>query len=70
MRLADAPARVAPLRSLPPNKAVQRVRGGDGCYAYAEPAYDRHRQEAFQRRPTDEQAMTAQMNQTTWDDKP
>ena len=49
-------------------------------YVYADPlvcaclyvgdqaAYGRYRQEVFQRRLADEQAMTAQMNQSAWDD--
>ncbi len=79
---ANTPDRVASLRSLPANKVVQRVRGGSVRYVYADPlvcaclyvgdqaAFGRYRQEVFQRRLADEQAMTAQMNQTAWDDGP
>ena len=76
---ANTPARVASLRSLPPNKVVQQVKGGTVRYVYADPlvcaclytgdqaAYGRYRQEMFQRQLADEQAMTAQMYQTDWD---
>lgn len=76
---ANTPARVASLRSLPPNKVMQQTRGGTVSYVYADPlvcaclymgdqaAYGRYRQEVFQRRLAGEQAMTAQMNQTAWD---
>jgi len=79
VRPANTPARVASLRSLPPNRLVQQTRGGTVSYVYADPlvcaclyvgdqaAYGRYRQEVFQRRLVDEQAMTAQMNQTDWD---
>ncbi len=79
---ANTPERVASLRSLPANKLVQRTRGGTVGYVYADPlvcaclyvgdqaAYGRYRQEVFQRRLADEQSMTAQMNQTAWDDGP
>ena len=76
---ANTPARIASLRALPPNKGVQRTRGSSVRYVYADPlvcaclyvgdqaAYGRYRQEVFQRQLADEQAMTAQMNQTNWD---
>ena len=76
---AHPPGRVASLRSLPPNKVVQQIRGGTVSYIYADPlvcaclyvgdqaAYGRYRQEVFQRRLADEQSMTAQMNQMSWD---
>ena len=80
---ANTPARVASLHGLPPNKVVQQVTRGPGGgavrYVYADPlvcaclyvgdqaAYGRYRQEVFQRRLADEQAMTAQMNQMDWD---
>lgn len=82
---ANTPARVASLRRLPPNKVVQRTRGADVRYVYADPlvcgclyvgdqaAYGRYRQEVFQRRLADEQQMTAQMNQMNqmdWDEGP
>lgn len=82
VRPANTPERVASLRSLPPNKVVQRTRGGTVRYVYADPlvcaclylgdqvAYGRYRQEVFRRRLVDEQAMTAQMNQMDWDDGP
>jgi len=79
VRPANTPARVASLRSLPPNKVVQQTRGGTVSYMYADPlvcaclyvgdqtAYGRYRQEVFQRRLAEEQSMTAQMNQMDWD---
>lgn len=79
---ANTPERVASLRSLPPNKVVQRQRGGSVGYVYADPlvcaclyvgdqaAYGRYRQEVFQRQLANEQAMTAQMNQNAWDEGP
>ena len=81
-RPANTPERVASLRSLPANKVVQRTRGGTVRYVYADPlvcgclyvgdqaAYGRYQQEVFQRRLADEQAMTAQMNQMSWDEGP
>ncbi len=79
VRPANTPARVASLRSLPPNRLVQQTRGSTVSYVYADPlvcaclyvgdqaAYGRYRQEVFQRRLAEEQAMTAQMNQMDWD---
>ena len=79
---ANTPERVASLRALPANKVVQRTHGGAVHYVYADPlvcgclyvgdqaAYGRYQQEVFQRHLANEQAMTAQMNQTAWDDGP
>jgi hypothetical protein len=79
VRPANTPARVVSLRSLPPNRLIQQTRGGTVSYVYADPlvcaclyvgdqaAYGRYRQEVFQRRLADEQAMTAQMSQMDWD---
>ena len=79
VRPANTAARIASLRSLPPNKMVRQVRGGVVSYVYADPlvcaclyagdqaAYGRYRQEVFQRRLADEQAMTAQMYGMDWD---
>ena len=76
---ANTPERVASLRSLPPNKVVQRVRGASVRYVYADPlvcgclyvgdqaAFSRYRQEVFQRRLADEREMTAQLYQDSWD---
>ena len=81
-RPANTPERVTSLRTLPANKVVQRVRGDRVRYVYADPlvcgclyvgdqaAYGRYQQEVFQRRLADEQAMTAQMNQMSWDEGP
>lgn len=78
-RPANTPERVASLRGLPPNKVVQQTRGSTVSYVYADPlvcaclyvgdqaAFGRYRQEVFQRRLANEQAMTAQMNQMDWD---
>ncbi|MGI4939098.1 MAG: hypothetical protein ACRYHQ_00770 [Janthinobacterium lividum] len=58
---------------------MQQTRGGTVSYVYADPlvcaclyvgdqaAFGRYRQEVFQRRLANEQAMTAQMNQMDWD---
>ena len=79
---ANTPTRVASLRGLPPNKVVQQPVGDTVRYVYADPlvcaclyvgdqaAFGRYRQEVFQRQLADEQAMTAQMNQTSWDSGP
>ena len=79
VRPANTPARVASLRTLPANKVVQQTTGGTVRYVYADPlvcaclyvgdqaAFGRYRQEVFQRQLADEQAMTAQMNQSAWD---
>ena len=81
-RPANTPERVASLRTLPANKVVRRIRGDAIRYVYADPlvcaclyvgdqaAYGRYRQEVFQRRLANEQAMTAQMSQMDWDDGP
>ncbi len=82
VRPANTPERIASLHSLPPNKVVQRIRGGTVRYVYADPlvcgclyvgdenAYGRYRQEVFQRRLANEQEMTAQMNMNTWNEGP
>ena len=69
------PVRVVSLCSLPPKKVVQQTCDGLVGYVYASllvcacrhagdsAAYGRCRQEMFQRRLADEQAMTAEMNQ-------
>ncbi len=75
---ANTPERSASLRTLPANKVVQHMRGSTVRYVYADPlvcaclyvgdqaAFGRYRQEAFQRRLADEQALTAQLNQSDW----
>jgi len=82
VRPANTPERIAFLHNLPPNKVVQRIRGGTVRYVYADPlvcgclyvgdqeAYGRYRQEVFQRRLANEQEMMAQMNQDAWDEGP
>jgi hypothetical protein len=82
VRPANTPERVASLHSLPPNKVVQRIRGGSVRYVYADPlvcaclyvgdqaAFSLYQQQILQRRLADEQAMTAQMNQMNWDEGP
>ena len=79
VRPANTPARVAPRRPQPANKGGQQTPRGPGRYGYADPlvcaclyvgdqaAFGRYRQEVFQRQLADEQAMTAQMNQSAWD---
>ena len=81
-RPANTPERVASLRNLPANKVVQRIRGGTVAYVYADPlvcgclyvgdqaAYGRYQQQVFQRKLADEQAMTAQINQGSWNEGP
>ena len=81
-RPANTPQRIASLRSLPPNKVVQRTTGSTVSYVYADPlvcaclyvgdqaAYGRYQQEMFQRKLADEQALTAQLNQENWDYSP
>jgi len=82
VRPANTPERIASLHNLPPNKVVQRVRGGTVRYVYADPlvcgclyvgdqdAFGRYRQEVFQHRLANEQEMTAQMNRDAWDEGP
>ncbi len=79
---ANTPERVASLRDLSANRVVQRIRGGTVRYVYADPlvcgclyvgdqaAYNRYRQEAFQRQLADEQALTAQLNENGWNEGP
>lgn len=79
---ANTPERVASLHSLPANRVVQRIRGQAVRYVYADPlvcaclyvgdqaAFGRYRQDVFQRRLADDQAMTAQMNENAWDEGP
>ena len=82
VRPANTPARIASLRSLPANKVVQQTTSGTVRYVYADPlvcaclyvgdqaAFGRYRQEMFQRQLANEQSMTAQMNQSAWDEGP
>ena len=82
VRPANTPARVLSLRSLPANKVVQQTTGGNVRYVYADPlvcaclyvgdqaAFGRYRQMVFQRQLANEQSMTAQMNQDSWDEGP
>jgi len=75
IRPANTPQRQDLLRTLPPNRFVQRVRGDRVIYLYADPlvcaclyigdqaAYGRYRQEVFQRRIANDQLLAAQMNQ-------
>ena len=79
---ANTPERAASLRDLPPNKVVQRIRGGSVRYVYADPlvcaclyvgdqvAFGSYQQVVLQRRLADEQALTAQLNQGAWDEGP
>ena len=79
---ANTPERAASLRNLPPNKVVQRIRGGSVRYVYADPlvcaclyvgdpvAFGSYQQVVLQRRLADEQALTAQLNQGAWDEGP
>ncbi len=75
---ANTPQRQAALKELPPHKFVRQVRGDKVVYTYADPticnclyvgnqaAYGRYRENVFQQRITDEQQMTAEMNQMNW----
>ncbi len=79
---ANTPVRVDSLHALPANHVVQRTRGSDVRYLYADPlvcgclyvgnqaAYDRYRQEIFQQHLANQQEMTAQMDQSSWDEGP
>ena len=79
-RPANTPERAAALRKLPPHKFVYQTRNGNVVWIYADPticgclyvgdqqAFDRYRQEVFQKRIADEREMAAQMNQeAAWD---
>ena len=75
---ANTPQRQASLSSLPPHKFVHQVRNNAVIFTYADPticdclyignqaAYDRYRQDVFQRDIANEQEMTAQMTQMDW----
>lgn len=76
--LANTPERQSMLRTLPPNRFVQRPRGAGVAYVYADPlvcnclyvgdqqAYGRFRLQAQQRRIADEQLSAAQINEDSW----
>jgi hypothetical protein len=83
VRPADTPQRQAQLASLPPHHFIQKDRNGKIIFLYADPlvcgclyigdqpAYDRYRQEVFQRHLADQQALTAEMNENaSWDWSP
>ena len=75
---SNTPQRQASLRALPPHKFVHQVRNNAVIFTYADPticdclyignqvAYDRYRQDVFQKNIADEQEMTAQMNEMDW----
>ena len=75
VRPANTPARIAMLQRLPPHRFVQRVRGDDVSYVYADPlvcgclyvgsqqAYGRFRAAQQARQLADEQQMTAETYQ-------
>ena len=79
VRVADSPHRIAAMKSLPPNKFVERVRNGQPVYQYADPLVCRcvylstqqnwaaYRQEVFAEQLASEAQMTAIMNQESWD---
>ncbi|HET6306527.1 MAG TPA: hypothetical protein VFG12_05040 [Rhodopila sp.] len=72
---ANTVPRQTALASLPPHKFVHQMRNGKLLYTYADPticdclyvgdqtAYDRYRQEVFQKNIANEQQMTAEMYQ-------
>jgi hypothetical protein len=81
-RPANTPERQAMLHRLPPDRFVQRARGNQFVYLFADPlvcnclyvgdqaAYGRYRQEVLRRQLANEQMMAAQMNEDAvwnWD---
>ncbi len=79
VRPANTPERQAMLNRLPPHHFVQRVRGDDVRYVYADPlvcnclyvgtqnAYATYRQQQQQKQIADQQEMTASMyNDNAW----
>ena len=72
---ANTPARIAALKSLPPHKFVQQVKGNNVVYLYGDPtvckcvyfgnqqAYGAYRAMVFQQNIANEQQMTAMMQQ-------
>ncbi len=75
MKLADTPDRIAHLQTLRPFKIVPHMKDGKLLYVYADPksckcifvgdenAYRRYQSLALQQQLTQEQMMTAQMNE-------
>lgn len=76
---ANTPAREAELNRLPANKFVPKPKGDQVQYVYADPvdckclyvgdqkAYGAYRQNVLAKHIVDEQQMTAQMYQESWD---
>ena len=74
---ANTPARIAALKSLPPHKFVQQVKGNNVVYLYGDPtvcrcvyfgnqqAYGTYRGMVFQQNLANEMQMTAMMQQNT-----
>ena len=72
---ANTPERQAMLHRLPADRLIQRTRGNQFVYIFADPlvcnclyigdqaAYGRYRQEVLQRQIADEKMMAAQMNE-------
>jgi hypothetical protein len=77
-RPANTPEREAELKKLPSNKFVTKEKEGRFEYVYADPfvcnclyvgdqqAFDRYKQEMFQKNIADEQQLTAEMYQGPW----
>lgn len=75
MKPADTPAKLAHLQTLTPRKLVPHMKDGRLLYVYADPkgcqclfvgdeqAYQRYQQLALQKQLTQEQMMTAEMNE-------
>jgi hypothetical protein len=75
---ANTPQRQASLSALPPHKFVHQIRKNLMVFTYADPticdclyvgnqaAYDRYRQDVFEKHIANEQQMTAQMNEMDW----
>ncbi|QFR32253.1 hypothetical protein [Ancylobacter sp. TS-1] len=75
MRMADSPARIASLKSLPPNEFTVKSQNGQPVFIYADPtvcgclyvgnqdAFSAYQQMVFQQKLVKEQEMTAMMNE-------
>ena len=74
-RPANTPQTAAALKALPPHRFIPQTRNGQTVWVYADPAicgclyagddaaYQRYKQEVFQKQLADEQALTAEANQ-------
>jgi hypothetical protein len=74
-RPANTPQTAAALKAMPPHRFIPQTRNGRTVWVYADPticgclyagddiAYQRFKQEVFQKQLADEQALTAEANQ-------